>query len=70
MAIFLFGVAVALAVNLALQGPVSPLSLALIGALAVAWVVRIVDPMRTVREQLQAIKAEKLPARERSRPDA
>jgi hypothetical protein len=70
MAIFLFGVAVALAVNLALQGPVSPLLLALIGALAVAWVVRIVDPMKTVREQLRAIRTEKLPARERPRPDA
>ena len=70
MAIFLLGLSLALALNLALLGPVSPLSLALVGALAVVWLVRVVDPMRTVREQLRAIKAEKLPPRAPSPPDA
>jgi hypothetical protein len=69
MTIFLIGLALALAVNLALLGPVSPVSLALIGALAVVWVVRVVDPMRAVREQIRAIKANKLPPRERFRAD-
>jgi hypothetical protein len=69
MTIFLIGLSLALALNLALLGPVSPVSLALIGALAVVWVVRVVDPMRAVREQVRAIKAEKLPPRKRSRAD-
>ena len=69
MAIFLVGLALALAVNLALLGPVSPVSLALIGALAVVWVVKVIDPMRAVREQARAIKAGKHPPRERSRAD-
>ena len=69
MAIFLVGLALALAVNLALLGPVSPVSLALIGALAVVWVARVVEPTRAVREQVRVIKAEKLPPGERSRAD-
>jgi hypothetical protein len=70
MAIFLVGLALALAVNLALQAPVSPLSLALVGVLAVVWAVKVVDPMRAVRDQLRVIKGEKLPPRARHEPDA
>ncbi len=70
MAIFLLGLSLALALNLALLGPVSPLSLTLVGALAVVWLVRVVDPMRAVREQRLATRAEKLPPRAPSPPDA
>ena len=70
MTIFLLGLALVLALSLVLLGPASTLSLALLGALAVVWLVRVVDPMRAVREQLLATRAERLPPRVRSRPDA
>jgi hypothetical protein len=58
MTIFLLGLALALALSLVLLGPVSALSLALLGALAVVWLVRVIDPMRAVREHLTRASAE------------
>jgi hypothetical protein len=69
MTIFLLGAALAVAVNLALTSPANPLSLGLLGALAVVWTIRIVDPMRPVREQVRNVMGDRLPPRARPRRD-